>query len=203
MTAADFSSADTVGVARSLLGRLLVARVDGRRVARRILEVEAYDGPHDRASHASRGRTRRNEPMFAAGGIWYVYLCYGMHEMLNLVTGPAGYPAAVLIRGIEGISGPGRLTRALGIDRRVNRRPVARATGLWIEDDGVGPDESDVLALPRVGVDYAGADWSAKPWRFVWRGADRAQPRHVARKAEARKVKVQRGARGAGPANRR
>jgi DNA-3-methyladenine glycosylase len=167
LRASELAGTDTVAIARCLLGRLLVTRVGGRRVARRITEVEAYDGPHDRASHASRGRTRRNEPMFAAGGIWYVYLCYGVHEMLNLVTGPHDYPAAVLIRGVEGAVGPGRVTRALGVDRRFNALPATRATGLWIEDDGFTPAPARLMSTPRVGVDYAGPEWSAKPWRFV------------------------------------
>ena len=79
-----------------------------------ITEVEAYDGERDRTCHARFGRTPRSEVLYGAGGVWYVYLCYGVHEMLNLVVGPAGWPAAVLIRGVDGITGPGRLTRALG-----------------------------------------------------------------------------------------
>jgi DNA-3-methyladenine glycosylase len=106
--------------------------------------------------------------MFHAGGTWYVYLCYGMHEMLNLVTGPREHPAAVLIRGVEGWVGPGRLTRGLGIDRRFNARPATRATGLWIEDDGIAPAAAEVRATPRIGVDGAGTEWAGKPWRFVW-----------------------------------
>ncbi len=159
---------DTVALARALLGKVLVTTRDGRREARRIVETEAYDGPEDRACHASRGRTARTEVMFAAGGVWYVYLVYGMHELLNLVTGPAGHPAAVLIRGVEGVAGPGRLTRALAIDRRFNGLPASRATGLWIEDDGFVPPAEAVRATPRIGVDYAGPVWAAKPWRFIW-----------------------------------
>lgn len=148
---------------------MLVTRIDGRRVARRIVEVEAYDGPDDRACHASRGLTPRTEVMFRPGGVWYVYLCYGVHEMLNLVTGPADYPAAILIRGVEGVFGPGRVTRKLGIDRRFNGRTAARGTGLWIEDDGFVVPKAKVVALPRVGIAYAGEPWVSKPWRFVWR----------------------------------
>ncbi|RME71659.1 MAG: DNA-3-methyladenine glycosylase [Verrucomicrobia bacterium] len=163
---------DTVAIARRLLGCWLVVKVDGAWRAHRISEVEAYDGPEDRACHASRGRTRRTEVMFAPGGVWYVYLIYGMHEMLNLVTGPADYPAAVLIRGVDGISGPGRLTRALGIDRRFNGRPATRETGLFIEDDGFVVPEGEVRVTPRIGVDYAGPEWAGKPWRFVWEPGD-------------------------------
>ncbi len=105
--------------------------------------------------------------MFAPGGVWYVYLCYGMHEMLNLVTGPADWPAAVLIRGVENINGPGRLTRAFGIGRSLNARPAAPASGLWLEDDGLVVPRRAIRSGPRVGVAYAGPVWAAKPWRFV------------------------------------
>src|SRR5690606_22322230 len=115
-----------------------------------------------------RGRTKRTAVMFNPGGLWYVYLIYGMHEMLNLVTGPRDFPAAVLIRGVEGIIGPGRVTRQLGINRRLNGAPCARASGLWIEDDGFEPPGDEVLATPRIGVDYAGSPWVEMPWRFVW-----------------------------------
>ena len=159
---------DTVALARELLGRHLVRRrPDGTTEARLITEVEAYHGESDLACHASKGRTKRTETLYAAGGIWYVYLCYGIHEMLNLVVGPPEHPAAVLIRGVEGFPGPGRLTRALGIDRRLNGRPATRASGLWIEDRG-GPVRRDAIrASPRIGVDYAGPVWARKPWRFV------------------------------------
>lgn len=158
---------DTVSLAPMLLGKNLVVRTEGRRHAHRITEVEAYDGSEDKGCHASRGRTRRTEVMFARGGVWYVYLIYGMHEMLNLVTGPRDYPAAVLIRGIAGHKGPGRLTRALGIDRRFNGKAANRATGLWIEDDGFSPSPDRIQATPRIGIDYAGPKWASKPWRFV------------------------------------
>jgi DNA-3-methyladenine glycosylase len=163
-----FQSRDTVVLARALLGKLLVADGQGGpQRAMRICEVEAYHGEADLACHASKGRTARTEVMYAAGGVWYVYLCYGIHEMLNLVTGPAGQPSAVLIRGLEGLTGPGRLTRSLGVTRRFNARPVAPITGLWLEDDGFRPSQSAIQATPRVGVDYAGT-WAAKPWRFYY-----------------------------------
>ncbi len=163
-----FQNKNTVVVARGLLGKLLVrARPDGSIDRGRIVEVEVYHGIEDLACHASRGRTARTEVMFAPGGVWYVYLCYGMHELLNLVTGPAGHPAAVLIRGLDTVTGPGRLTRALEIDRRLNARPAAPDSGLWLEDDGFRPASSSVRATPRIGVDYAGPVWSAKKWRFV------------------------------------
>jgi DNA-3-methyladenine glycosylase len=159
----------TVALARWLLGKHLVRRhADGRLDGRMIVETEAYDGEHDLACHARAGRTRRTEVMYAAGGVWYVYLCYGIHEMLNLVVGPADWPAAVLIRGVAGASGPGRVTRALAVDRRLNRASAwQRASGLWIEDRGLVVSAAAVQASPRIGVDFAGPEWAAKPWRFT------------------------------------
>lgn len=170
LKAKEWESRDTVTLARGLIGRVLAVRDADGVQRRRIVETEAYDGPADLACHASKGRTSRTEVMFGGPGVWYVYLCYGVHEMLNLVTGPEGWPAAVLIRGVEGAVGPGRLTKALGIDRRLNARAAAVETGLWIEDDGwVPPAGWTITAGPRVGVAYAGPEWSAKPWRFQLR----------------------------------
>ncbi|GAB1488817.1 DNA-3-methyladenine glycosylase [Opitutaceae bacterium] len=146
---------------------------DGKRTGLRITETEAYQGEEDLACHARRGRTARTEVMYAAGGVWYVYLCYGIHEMLNLVTGPRDHPCAILIRGVEGLSGPGRLTRWLGIDRRFNGLAARPATGLWIEDDGFRPAAGEIVATPRIGVDFAGPYWAGLPWRFVWQPAHR------------------------------
>ncbi len=157
----------TVRLARGLLGCFLVRTRDGVAEARLITEVEAYDGERDRACHARAGKTARTATMYRPGGCWYVYLCYGVHEMLNLVTGPEGWPAAVLIRGLAGASGPGRVTRALGIDRRLDGAPAEPASGLHLEDRGVRVPRSWVRATPRVGVDFAGPVWAAKPWRFV------------------------------------
>jgi DNA-3-methyladenine glycosylase len=160
-------SKDTVLLARGLLGKFLVRATPHGPVAALITEVEAYDGERDRACHARNGRTARNAVMYAPGGIWYVYLCYGVHELLNLVTGPRGYPAAVLIRGVVGSAGPGRLTKALRIDRRLNGSPASPEGGLWIEDRGVRLPRGSIRATPRIGVDYAGPVWARKPWRFV------------------------------------
>ena len=153
----------TLAHARNLLGKYLVGPGG---VARMITEVEAYDGEHDLACHARAGRTRRTEVLYGAGGVWYVYLCYGIHEMLNLVVGPSDWPAAVLIRGVEGCHGPGRVTRALGINRRFNAVAAHTAGGLWIEDRGVKVPRRLIKTTPRIGVDYAGPVWSKKPWRF-------------------------------------
>ena len=181
LKANSLQSRATVGLARGLLGKLLVRRqADGAVFRHRITEVEAYDGEHDLACHASKGRTKRTEVMYRPGGIWYVYLCYGVHEMLNLVTGPGDYPAAVLIRGLEGIAGPGRLTKRLNIDRKLNGALAARTSGLWMEDDGFIVPRSQLQNGSRVGVDYAGPVWSKKRWRF-WLDAEVAPVGRVIR----------------------
>src|SRR3954466_8280780 len=133
-----------------------------------IVEVEAYHGESDLACHARAGRTKRTQVMYGPGGVWYVYLCYGIHEMLNLVVGPADWPAAILIRRVEGAVGPGRVTKALGIDRKLNRAPATQHSGLWLEDRGVPVPARLVTASRRIGVDYAGPIWSAKHWRFTF-----------------------------------
>jgi DNA-3-methyladenine glycosylase len=158
---------DAAGFARELLGKFLVRTRDGASEARLITEVEAYDGERDLACHARAGRTARTATLYRAGGCWYVYLCYGVHEMLNLVIGPEHWPAAVLIRGVAGVSGPGRLTRALGIDRRLNGAAAEPASGLHLEDRGLVVPKKWVRTTPRVGVDFAGPVWAAKPWRFL------------------------------------
>jgi DNA-3-methyladenine glycosylase len=159
----------TVALARWLLGKHLVRRFpDGRIDSRIITETEAYHGESDLACHARAGRTGRTDVMYGAGGIWYVYLCYGIHEMLNLVVGPEDWPAAILIRGVEGAVGPGRVTKSLGIDRTLNRAPASEHSGLWLEDHGVRVPAAIVSTTARIGVGYAGPIWSAKPWRFTF-----------------------------------
>lgn len=162
-----FSSHDTVAHARNLIGKTLVMEApDGSLTKQQITETEAYDGPNDLACHASKGRTARTEVMFGPSGHWYVYLVYGMHEMLNLVTGPTDYPAAVLIRGLESVNGPGRLTKRYSINRRFNALPATKATGLYLFDAAT-IHESRVEATPRIGIEYAGPDWARRPYRFV------------------------------------
>jgi DNA-3-methyladenine glycosylase len=163
---ADFFDRPTPKVARDLLGKVLVRATAAGVEALPITETEAYDGHRDKASHAHRGRTPRNAPMFAAAGTIYVYFTYGMHWMLNLVCGPEGYPAAVLIRGAGPIRGPARLTRALAIDRALDGQPLGVATGLWVEDRGIAVRRRDVQCTPRIGIGYA-EEWIDKPWRFV------------------------------------
>lgn len=131
-----------------------------------ITETEAYIGPEDRACHSSRGRTQRTEPMFDGPGTIYIYFTYGMHHMLNVVTGPKGFPAAVLIRGLEDVNGPGRLTKQWGIDKRFNHRPLKKKTGLWIEDRGARIKKTEIAKTPRIGIDYA-LEWKDKLFRFV------------------------------------
>ena len=159
----------TVQVARSLIGQYLVRVIDGRLLAGKIVEVEAYVGSEDKACHASKGRTQRTEVLFGPPGVAYVYLIYGMYHCLNVVTEREEFPSAVLIRAIEVdgelIDGPGRLCRALQIDRRLNRVDLTTGESLWFEDRGVLVERGDVGTHPRVGVDYAGA-WAKKPWRF-------------------------------------
>lgn len=162
----DFFDRDTLAVARELIGMRLV-RVTERGVeARVITETEAYDGPDDLASHASKGKTPRSSVMFGEPGTIYVYLVYGMHHMLNIVTGESGYPAAVLIRGVEGVSGPGRIAKALGVTRDMNAKALGDEAGLWIESGGENVPDSEVMKTPRIGVAYAG-EWAGKPYRFV------------------------------------
>ncbi len=172
-----FFDRPTRAVAKDLLGKFLVRRVRGKEFAYMIIETEAYDGFNDKASHASRGRTSRNMPMFGPAGHWYVYFTYGMHWMLNAVTREKDYPAAVLIRAgllfsysreLENnkASGPGRLTKRLRITGKLNGEAIHPKNGLWVEDRGVRISPRKIIKAPRVGVDYSGPIWSAKPWRY-------------------------------------
>ena len=153
-------------VARDLLGAALVVRgQDGRATRHVVHETEAYLGSHDLACHGAKGMTPRNAVMFGPAGHWYVYLCYGLHWMLNIVTGAEGVPAAVLLRGAGRFVGPGRVTRGLGIDRTHNGLAACRRAGLWLERGGPVPARL-VSRTPRIGVGYAG-EWAKKPLRFV------------------------------------
>ena len=165
MLTEKFFARPTLRVARELLGKYLVRRIGAKTIARQITEVEAYIGFRDLASHASRGRTKRNEIMFGKAGRWYVYFTYGMHWMLNIVTERKGYPAAILIRGVEGISDPGLVTKFLRVGKRFNGNLASRASGLWIEDRGVRIRPTKIKRAKRVGVDYAGVS-RHKLWRF-------------------------------------
>jgi DNA-3-methyladenine glycosylase len=166
LTPAEFRSDDTLAMARSLLGKALVRTTTNGREELLINEVEAYDGERDLACHASKGRTKRTDVLYQAGGVWYVYLCYGIHEMLNLVVGPENYPAAILIRGAGETVGPGRLTKRLQIDRKLNGLSAQPKTGLHLEDIGIEIPLRKIKTSLRIGVDYAGPIWAEKPWRF-------------------------------------
>jgi len=169
LTKRDFLDKDTPNLARNLLGKFLVRRDKKKEIVLMITEVEAYDGFYDLASHASRGKTPRNAPMFGDAGVWYLYFVYGMHHMLNIVTGPKGYPAAILIRGVEGIAGPGRVTKILGITKkRFNEQKIDPEGGLFILDKGVKVLSAEIHTSPRIGVSYAGPVWSKKPYRFLY-----------------------------------
>lgn len=168
-----FFARPTLRVASDLLGKVLLRRTGNTTHAGRILEVEAYRGEDDLACHAARGRTPRTETLYARPGTAYVYLIYGLHHCLNIVTEREGYPAAVLIRscapllgGRRGMNGPGRLCRTLRITRALNGSDVCAGQDLRLEDDGYAVRSRDIKRTPRVGVEYAGA--SARwPRRFV------------------------------------
>lgn len=183
---AFYTRQDTVAVARELLGKVLCSCIGGHLTKAVITETEAYAGIDDRASHAYGGRrTRRTEPMFREGGIAYVYLCYGIHHLFNVVTSERDDPQAVLIRagtplvGIDEmlvrrardsadkklLAGPGSLSCALGIKTEVSGTSLS-GNRIWIEDHGTPVDEDRVSVGPRIGVDYAGAD-AARQYRFL------------------------------------
>lgn len=166
----SFYARDTLAVARDLIGCRLVHEVDGVVRAGVIVETEAYHGHDDRASHAWRGVTPRTEVMFGPPGHAYVYLIYGMHHCVNLVTMDEGFPAAVLIRALEpdpamgpvNPSGPGRLCRVMGLDRSHDRLDVTRPPLTVLP----ARETREVLVTPRIGVDYAG-DAAGWPRRFL------------------------------------
>lgn len=162
----------SVKIAPDLLGKYLVRKIGNKTYELPITEVEAYEGFEDKASHAHRGKTERNKVMFGHPGYWYVYLCYGMHWMLNIVTGPKGHPAAILIRGAGDLKGPARLTKFLKLNKSMNGKKATPGSGLWIEDRGefhspTSPTRPPKINKgPRIGVDYAGPVWSKKHYRF-------------------------------------
>jgi DNA-3-methyladenine glycosylase len=161
-----FFERSALEVAPELLGKFLVKKVGDKEISLMITDVEAYEGPEDKASHASRGQTERNKPMFGPAGHWYVYFTYGMHWLLNIVTGGKDYPAAVLIRGTKEIYGPARITKFLKVDKKFNSRLASKKDGLWLEDRGVKVEPGKIKKCKRIGVDYAGK-WANKRHRFV------------------------------------
>lgn len=176
---------DVVILAQTLLGKVLVTEIEDLRTSGIITETEAYRAPEDRASHAFGGRrTARTETMYLPGGHAYIYLCYGIHHMFNVVTGPAEVPHAVLVRAIEPIdglevmlqrrglsspaprltTGPGSMSKAMGITTQLDGVLLTDEV-VWIEDHGITLPPERIVAGPRVGVDYAGPD-AELPWRF-------------------------------------
>jgi DNA-3-methyladenine glycosylase len=161
----DFYRQDVLKVAPGLIGKLLVRKYeDGRIIMRKITEVEAYRGEEDLGCHASKGRTARTEVMYQPGGVIYVYLIYGLYWMLNFVTGQRNNPQAVLIRGLDGIWGPGKITRYLKINGSFYGVSLVDSGNIWIEDDG---RRVEYIAKTRIGIDYAGEIWKNKLWRFI------------------------------------
>jgi DNA-3-methyladenine glycosylase len=159
----DFFLRDVLEVAPALIGKLLVRQFDDGRIEKyRITETEAYRGTEDIACHASKGRTSRTEVMFQEGGTVYVYLIYGMYWLLNLVTGTEGDASAVLIRGIEGASGPGRVGRKLQLDKSFYGENLITSSRIWVED---AEPVSEIKTSKRIGIEYAG-EWKDKLWRF-------------------------------------
>ena len=185
LTADFYEREDVLAISRELLGKVLCTNLDGKLTSGIIVETEAYAGLTDKASHAFEGRrTKRTETMYASGGSAYIYLCYGIHHLFNIVTNKENIPHAVLIRAIipqDGIkimlkrrnkkkrnqsltAGPGTLTQALGIT--IGKSGVSLMDNLiWLEDQNIHYKNQDILASPRVGVQYAGKD-SKNPWRF-------------------------------------
>lgn len=180
-----YESIDVNFLAKKLLGKTLYTNINNELTGGTIVETEAYKGEIDKASHAYGGRyTNRTKTMYELGGLTYVYLCYGIHSLFNVVTAPAGIPHAVLIRGIEptvglatmlkrrGMSilkpnltaGPGALAQALGIDRSINAISL-NGDVVWIEDSGLTYSQDQIIACPRVGVGYAD-DHALLPWRY-------------------------------------
>ncbi|QGY44440.1 DNA-3-methyladenine glycosylase [Maribellus comscasis] len=160
----EFFCQNVVKVAPNLLGKILVRKFDNRTINRyKITEVEAYRGTEDLACHASKGRTARTEIMFHEGGVIYVYLIYGMYWMLNIVTGSENDASAILIRGLEGISGPGRVGKALQLDKSLYGENLSSSERIWIEDSD---EKVTIHASPRIGIQYAGEPWISKPWRY-------------------------------------
>jgi DNA-3-methyladenine glycosylase len=160
----EFYIRDVLDVAPELTGKIMSVRIGTDMVGRyMVTDVEAYRGTEDRACHASKGRTDRTEIMYHEGGRLYVYLVYGMYWMLNVVTGSENNPQAVLIRGVESLPGPGKLTRSLGINRTYYGEDLTISDRIWFEESGVIPI---IRTGERIGIDYAGEYWRSKPWRF-------------------------------------
>jgi DNA-3-methyladenine glycosylase len=163
LTVRDYRK-DAVTLAPKLLGKLLCRKIGNKIIKRRITETEAYCGEADTACHAHKGKTERTRIMYEDGGHAYIYLCYGVHWLLNVVTGKKDFPEAVLVRGVEGFEGPGKLTKHLQIDKTLNGENIADSKRLWIEDDG---KRLSFTASRRIGIDYASDADKNRLWRFT------------------------------------
>ena len=160
----EFYTRDVLDVAPELIGKIMTVRLEADMIGRyMVTEVEAYRGTEDKACHACKGRTARTEIMYHEGGRLYVYLVYGMYWMLNVVTGNENNPQAVLIRGVESLPGPGKLTRSLGIDRTYYGEDLTLSERIWFEESAVNPI---IRTGERIGIDYAGEYWRSRPWRY-------------------------------------
>lgn len=161
-----FFKRDASIVAEELIGKLLVRKcLDGIKKYR-ITEIEIYKGEEDSASHARFGKTNRNYVMYKNGGYIYIYMCYGLHYMLNIVTGLENEPQAILIRGIEGFNGPAKLTKELIIDKKFNDTFIDNSEDLWFEDDGY---KAKYKKEKRIGIEYAKEPYKSKKWRYILR----------------------------------
>ena len=161
-----FFERDSFQVAEEILGCALLRKLSDGDVIRSIIsEVEVYDGFSDKASHAHRGLTKRNQVMFGPAGRAYIYLCYGIHWLFNITTRESGYPAALLIRSVIDCEGPGRLTRYFNINGEQNNQLLNKETGLWLEADR-NECKKNFEKRPRVGINYAGKPWVDKPYRY-------------------------------------
>jgi DNA-3-methyladenine glycosylase len=161
----NFYTKPAIELAPLLLGKVLCRRIDGEVIRRAVTETEAYCGVADTACHAHKGRTPRTETLYAKGGTSYVYLCYGIHNLFNVIAAEEGEPQGVLLRGVTGAVGPGRVTKLMRIDRSLNNADMCESDELWLED---GP-QAEYVTAPRVGIGYASAEDQAALWRFVVR----------------------------------
>lgn len=153
-----------------LLGKLLCIAEHGKVLRFRVTETECYCGETDTACHAHKGKTERTKILYNQGGCAYVYLCYGIHNLFNIVTGREGVPQAVLVRSVEGYNGPGKLTKAMKIDRSFNGESLITSERIWVEDDGY---TGEYETAKRVGIDFATEEYREKPWRFILQQAHR------------------------------
>lgn len=161
----NFFHRDCLTVAPELVGKILVRVLpDGTEIRERIAETEAYRGTEDLGCHASKGRTPRTELLFGESGIIYVYLCYGMHWLMNVITGDREQPQGVLLRAGAVHDGPAKMTKYLQIDGSFNGQRICGNSTVWIEDDGYRPK---IRTAPRVGIDYAGDYWKNIEWRYI------------------------------------